>query len=75
MKPTSFAPPIPKSDPKKAAAFVRGAEQRILGEEKIVRITIDLPANLHRRLKIKAAEEGTKIAELVRGWVNENCKQ
>lgn len=37
------------------------------------RLTIDVPADLHRRLKVKAAAEGVKMADLVRHWIEEWC--
>ena len=36
------------------------------------RLTIDIPARLHRRLKMKAAEEDVKMADLVRAWIEGN---
>jgi hypothetical protein len=37
--------------------------------EKLARITVEIPALLHRRFKSQAASEGHKIADLVREWV------
>ncbi len=37
------------------------------------RLTIDVPENLHRRLKVKAASDGVKMADLVRHWIEEGC--
>ena len=37
------------------------------------RLTIDIPEELHRRLKIKAAEEGVRMADLVRDWIEAGC--
>lgn len=39
----------------------------------IKRLTIDLPAPLHRRLKIKAATEGVQMVDLVRQWIETGC--
>ena len=36
------------------------------------RLTIDVPAELHRQLKMKAADEGVKMADLVRSWIQTN---
>jgi predicted HicB family RNase H-like nuclease len=37
------------------------------------RLTIDIPEDLHRRLKVKAATEGVRMADLVRSWISERC--
>ena len=37
------------------------------------RLTIDVSEDLHRRLKVKAASEGVKMADLVRLWIEEGC--
>lgn len=37
------------------------------------RLTIDVPEELHRRLKVKAAVEGVNMADLVRAWITEKC--
>lgn len=37
------------------------------------RLTIDVPMTLHRQLKVKAAMEGVKMADLVRSWIAEKC--
>ena len=39
----------------------------------IKRLTIDVPEDLHRRLKVKAATEGVKMADLVRSWISAHC--
>ncbi len=36
------------------------------------RLTIDVEEELHRQLKMKAAEEGVRMADLVRQWIEEN---
>jgi predicted HicB family RNase H-like nuclease len=33
------------------------------------RLTIDVSEELHRKLKVKAASEGVKMADLVRTWI------
>lgn len=35
------------------------------------RVNVQLTPSEHRQLKIKAAEEGSTISELIRQWVNE----
>jgi hypothetical protein len=39
----------------------------------IKRLTIDVSEELHTRLKVKAALEGVRMADLVRGWIIQNC--
>ena len=39
----------------------------------VKRLTIDLPAPLRRRLKIKAASEGVQMVDLVRQWIETGC--
>jgi hypothetical protein len=63
------------SPPRAADAFVQGyaadapATVPAAPPEKIARVTVEIPASLHRAFKAKAASEGHKIANLVRGWV------
>jgi predicted HicB family RNase H-like nuclease len=38
------------------------------------RLTIDISEELHRTLKMKAAAEGVRMADLVRSWILENCE-
>jgi len=39
--------------------------------EPIKRLTLDMPQSLHTKLKIKAMEEGTTMAKMLKGWINE----
>ena len=39
--------------------------------EKMKRLTIDVPESLHKKLKMKSAEEGETMAKLVRRWIEE----
>jgi hypothetical protein len=39
------------------------------------RLTIDVSEDLHRRLKIKAASDGVKMADLVRRWIEDGCAE
>jgi hypothetical protein len=50
------------SAPAKKAAPVKNA----VLTEKMSRLTIDIPASLHRRLKAECATEGVKMADVVR---------
>ncbi|MCP4903060.1 MAG: hypothetical protein GY906_39350 [bacterium] len=36
------------------------------------RLTIDVSVELHRKLKVRAAEEGVRMADLVRQWIQHN---
>jgi hypothetical protein len=53
----------PAPAPKAAAPAVE--------EVQLKRLTIDMPADLHRELKIHAASQGLQMAELVRRWIRE----
>lgn len=50
------------SAPAKKTAPVKNAAVT----EKMSRLTIDIPASLHRRLKAECATEGVKMADVVR---------
>lgn len=39
----------------------------------VVRTTIDLEPGHHRKLKVYAAQQGVKIADLVRRWIDQHC--
>jgi hypothetical protein len=39
------------------------------------RLTIDIPADLHRRLKLLAASQEVNMADLVRGWIEAGVNQ
>lgn len=36
------------------------------------RLTLDLPVETHRRLKIACAETGKDMVEVIRGWIDQN---
>jgi predicted HicB family RNase H-like nuclease len=50
-------------------------ENRVTETESIKRLTIDIPKDLHRRLKLMAASQGVNMADLVRGWIQEGLEQ
>jgi hypothetical protein len=50
-------------------------ENRVTETESIKRLTIDIPKDLHRRLKLLAASQGVNMADLVRGWIQEGVDQ
>ncbi|AJW93570.1 hicB family protein (plasmid) [Burkholderia gladioli] len=63
----------PSSEPMTHAEFAAGAAmvQSQAGNRpaKPIRLNLDLDPDLHRRLKVRAAEAGISIAELVRGLI------
>lgn len=71
ISPKSSAPA--PSKPMTAAEFAAGAAlvQSQVGSRpaKPIRLNLDLDPELHRRLKVRAAEAGISIAELVRGLI------
>ena len=52
---------------------IKEAGSTYSGAAELVRTTIDLEPELHRRLKVYAAQQGVKIADLVRRWVDQHC--
>lgn len=62
---TITAKPAPK--PKSTADD--WVQQRTAVEEKIKRLTIDLPASLHTRVKSQCVLRGTTMVELVRDFL------
>lgn len=42
--------------------------------EGMKRLTIDIPEDLHRELKVTAAMNGTKMADMVREWIEQGIK-
>ncbi|WP_103852209.1 ribbon-helix-helix protein [Burkholderia pseudomallei] len=63
----------PPSQPMTPAEFAAGAAmvKSQVGSRpaKPIRLNLDLDPDLHRRLKVRAAEAGISIAELVRGLI------
>jgi len=51
---------------KPAATPDQWVESRSVEEEKIKRLTIDLPESLHKRVKMECASRGTKMADEIR---------
>ncbi|MDE2252715.1 MAG: hypothetical protein KGL42_00350 [Betaproteobacteria bacterium] len=54
------------SAPAKRVAPVKNA----VATEKMSRLTIDIPAGLHRKIKAACATEGLKMADVVRELLN-----
>lgn len=73
-KPTAFAAPKIKADA--AKSFVAGAKTREAPTtaEKPVRITVDMPPALHRKLKIAALDRGQSMREVVLSLVQDSLE-
>lgn len=71
VKKSGFQIPTLKSEAD-ANWFEKASNRR--STEKLVRVTVDLEPELHRRLKIKAAMEGKSIASLIRDWTDEKTQ-
>lgn len=59
--------PRPKAKPSPDA----WVQAKPAGTGGVKRLTIDLPADLHARVKVGVAREGRQIAELVREWLEQ----
>jgi hypothetical protein len=64
--------PAAKSKPASADNWV---QTRSIDSESMKRLTIDIPQDLHRRLKLMAASQGVNMADLVRGWIEAGVDQ
>jgi len=58
--------PATKSKPASADDWV---QTRSTDSEAMKRLTIDIPADLHRRLKVMAAGRGVSMVDLLRRWI------
>lgn len=56
-----------------ASARIREEGSAYANEGVSVRTTIDLEQDHHRKLKVYAAHQGVKIADLVRSWIDLHC--
>jgi hypothetical protein len=56
-----------------ASARIKEEGSAYAAEGGFVRTTIDLEHNHHRKLKVYAANQGVKIADLVRNWIDLHC--
>jgi hypothetical protein len=59
--------PPSKDNPRAAAAFA--ALKIAKPPEKMKRLTIDIPASLHSRVKLKCVQDDTTIADVVRNYL------
>lgn len=66
----NFKLPELKQGAARTSQFEKGADRH--STSSTVRITVDLDADLHRRLKVKAAMEGKRMADLVREWTEQH---
>jgi len=55
------------------SARIREEGSAYASEGGFVRTTIDLEQDNHRKLKVYAAHQGVKIADLVRRWIDLHC--
>ena len=55
----------------RAAAEAWVAERQASGEEKMKRLTIDVPLSLHRQIKSRCALDGVNMADAVRELLEE----
>ena len=80
-KPTSSEPPLePKAEVPLGATEEIPSEQPLTdkfqtpAKEATIRLTVDLPASMHRRLSLLAARTGKRKAEIVRVLLDEVLK-
>lgn len=66
MNQKSIAFPKPALTARSAESWVGGTAQKTPSTASMSRLTLDLPTDLHRRLKVRCAERGERMAEAVR---------
>ena len=57
--------------PRADAWVAQGREKTIVTEQKVKRLTLDLPEDLHRAIKRRAVEEGVTMVEMLRKLLEE----
>ena len=62
----------PKKSPKKKEQWVNDGKSKSEGE--IKRLTLDLPEALHKNIKLRAVNEGTTMACLLRSILEEHFR-
>lgn len=65
--------PPSKDNPRAAAAFASLNIKR--PTERTKRLTIDIPASLHSRVKLRCVQDETTIADVVRSYLEEQFKE
>ena len=58
---------------KTADQWVSSKPKEPTGEVK--RVTVDLPVELHQKLKIKCVMERVNIADMVKSWIEEKLRE
>ena len=61
---------IPRK-PRADAWVAQGRERTTVTEQKMKRLTLDLPEGLHRAIKRRAVEEGATMVEMLRKLLEE----
>jgi hypothetical protein len=64
--------PAAKSKPASADNWV---QTRSTDSESMKRLTIDIPADLHRRLKLIAASKSVNMVDLLREWIEAGVEE
>lgn len=63
--------------PRKPSAdqwVTQGRERTTTAEQKMKRLTLDLPEGLHRAIKLRAVSEGVTIADMLRKLLEEHYR-
>lgn len=71
LKPKEAAQAFVEAGEEPRASDLRSISKAPADKAEIVRITLDLPKSLHRKLKIHVAGEGVTIADYLRDMLNE----
>ena len=74
MTKTAIVPNAGAGRKSAAGGFAKRTGSRSAATVKPVRITVDLPPVLHRRVKIEALNQGKAMTDLIREWIETNCK-
>ena len=63
------------SKPRAEQWVAQGREKPVSTEQKIKRLTLDLPEGLHRAIKHRAVEEGVTMADMLRQLLEAHYKR
>lgn len=72
-KPT-LTKPTPKLDASKVLAFAEASNNQQGEQAKTARLNANIPIELHKALKIRAANEETTIGALIEDWIRSWAK-